>query len=131
MPNLNVYLVEGHPVDRKRLFLRRMTDAVASSLGAPRSAIRIFLIEVPKAHVCVDGVTLDDEGADVSVGGPTIQAFLIAGRTEEQKEQLIQELSSVVEETLAIPADPVRIMILDIANTDFGLQGVTAKSLGR
>ena len=55
----------------------------------------------------------------------------IAGRTEAQKEALIGGLTRAIEEALAIPADPVRIMIFDVANTDFGMKGVTAKSLGR
>lgn len=132
MPNLTVYLIEGHAAERKTDLLRRMTDVVAGSLSAPKASVRIFLVELPKAHVCVGGVTLDGADApDPSLGGPTIHAMLISGRTEAQKEQLIAGLTRVVQETLAIPADPVRIMIFDIANTDFGLQGVPAKSLGR
>ena len=57
--------------------------------------MRIFLIELARAHVCVGGLT------------------------------------RAIEETLDVPADPVRILILDIANTDFGMKGVTARSLGR
>lgn len=134
MPNLTVYLIEGYAADRKAELLRRMTDVVVTSLSAPKASVRIFLVELAKAHVCVAGVTLD--GADgiaphPSLGGPTIHAFLISGRSDAQKEKLITGLTNAVEETLAIPADPVRIMIFDIANTDFGLQGVTAKSLGR
>jgi len=55
----------------------------------------------------------------------------VAGRSEAQKEALIGGLTRAIEETLDVPADPVRIMILDIANTDFGMKGVTARSLGR
>ena len=135
MPNLNVYLIEGYAADRKAELLRRMTDVVVTSLSAPKASVRIFLLEVPKAMVCVGGVTLqgagDSGGADLALGGPTVQAFLVSGRSDAQKENLIAGLTNVVAETLSIPADPVRIMIFDIANTDFGLQGVTAKSLGR
>lgn len=134
MPNLNVYLVEGFAVERKAALLQRMTDAVVSSLGAPKESVRIFLIEIAKAHICVGGVTLladERAGRPVGPGGPTVHAFLIAGRTGAQKEALIRSLTRAIEDTLAIPADPVRIMIFDVANTDFGMKGVTAKSLGR
>jgi len=60
-----------------------------------------------------------------------VHALLVAGRSEAQKEALIGGLTRAIEETLDVPAEPVRIMILDIANTDFGMQGVTARSLGR
>ncbi|MBL0282470.1 MAG: tautomerase family protein [Zoogloea sp.] len=128
MPNLNVYLVEGFAPERKTALLKRMTDAVVATIGAPREAVRIFLIELARAHVCVGGVTLLE--ADLP-GGPTVHALLVAGRSEAQKEALIGGLTRAIEETLDVPAEPVRIMILDIANTDFGMQGVTARSLGR
>lgn len=134
MPNLNVYLVEGFTVEQKAALLQRMTDAVVTSIAAPKESVRIFLIELPKAHICVGGVTLladAQAGRAVQPGGPTVHVFLIAGRTEAQKEALIGSLTRAIDETLAIPADPVRIMIFDIANTDFGMKGVTAKSLGR
>jgi phenylpyruvate tautomerase PptA (4-oxalocrotonate tautomerase family) len=60
-----------------------------------------------------------------------VHAFLIAGRSPAQKEAMIAGVTEVIEETLGIPADPVRIMFFDIANTDFGMKGVTARSLGR
>ena len=122
MPNLNVYLVEGFAPERKTALLKRMTDAIVTE------AVRIFLIELARAHVCVGGVTLLE--ADLP-GGPTVHALLVAGRSEAQKEALIGGLTRAIEETLDVPAEPVRIMILDIANTDFGMQGVTARSLGR
>jgi 4-oxalocrotonate tautomerase len=128
MPNLNVYLVEGFAPERKTALLKRMTDAIVTTIGAPREAVRIFLIELARAHVCVGGVTLLE--ADLP-GGPTVHALLVAGRSEAQKEALIGGLTRAIEETLDVPADPVRIMILDIANTDFGMKGVTARSLGR
>lgn len=134
MPNLNVYLVEGYSETQKETLLLRMTDAVVDSIAAPKASVRIFLIELPRAHICAGGVVLAAEaraGRPLSPGGPTIHAFLIRGRTDAQKEALIGALTGVVEEVLAIPPAPVRVMIFDVANTDFGMQGVTAKSLGR
>lgn len=127
MPNLNVYLVEGFSSKRKSALLARMTDAVVDSLGAPRASVRIYLIEVPRGHICVGGEMLPAN----EPGGPTVHAALIAGRTEAQKAAMIAGLTRAIEETLEIPADPVRIMIFDVPNTDFGMRGVTAKSLGR
>lgn len=134
MPNLNVYLVEGYSEAQKETLLVRMTDTVVDCLAAPKASVRIFLIELPRAHVCVGGVTLAAEaraGGPLSPGGPTIHVFLIRGRTDAQKEALIGRLTDVVGEVLAIPPAPVRVMMFDVANTDFGMQGVTARSLGR
>ncbi|MBN8443238.1 MAG: tautomerase family protein [Thauera sp.] len=131
MPNLNVYLVEGYSAEQKAALLQRMTDAVVTSIAAPKESVRIFLIELPRAHICVGGAMLDTAAMNAHPGGPTVHVFLIAGRSEAQKEALIGSLTRAIDDTLAIPADPVRIMIFDVANTDFGMKGVTAKSLGR
>lgn len=56
MPNLNVYLVEGYSEAQKETLLVRMTDAVVDSIAAPKASVRIFLIELPRAHICAGGV---------------------------------------------------------------------------
>ena len=134
MPNLNVYVVEGFSAEQKTRLLQRMTDAVTSTLGAPLASVRIFLIELAKAHVCIAGETLLADqlaGRPERAGGPTVHVFLIAGRTDAQKEALIGELTRAAGDTLGAPSEAVRIMIFDVANTDFGMSGVTARSLGR
>lgn len=134
MPNLNLYLPEGRTVGEKAELMRRMTEAVVASIGAPRQSVRLFLIELPKAHICVGGRTLLEEeaaGMPAQPGGPTVHVFLIAGRSEAQKEALITALSRAIVESLGIPVAPVRIMIFDVANTDFGMNGRTAKAEGR
>lgn len=128
MPNLNVYVVEGFAAEQKAALLKGMTDAVVETIGAPRESVRIFLIELAKAHVCVGGTLLSE--AELP-GGPTVHALLIAGRTAAQKAALIAGLTRVIEDTLQVPAAPVRIMILDVPNTDFGLGGLTALARGR
>lgn len=62
---------------------------------------------------------------------PIIQVVLIAGRTGEQKSRLIAGLTESCVSVLGIESDSVRILIKDIPNTDFGIGGVTAASLGR
>lgn len=134
MPNLNVYLLEGHSDAQKELLLARMTDAVVDSIAAPQASVRIFLIELPRAHVSVGGVSLAAAaraGEPIPAGGPTVHVFLIAGRSEAAKEVLIGRLTGVIGEVLDIPPAPVRIMIFDVANTDFGMEGKTARAMGR
>lgn len=135
MPNLNLYLVEGYSDEQKFRLFARLTDAVVDSLGAPRGAVRIFLIELEEKHISVGGITLsllrEQQAPQVMHGGPTIQAMLIAGRSEQQKSALIASLTAAVGEILDIPPDTIRIIVIDIPNTDFGMNGATAKSLGR
>lgn len=60
-----------------------------------------------------------------------IQAFLIAGRTPEQKARLIAALTQATVSTLSVEPTTVRVIIKDIPNTEFGIGGATASSLGR
>ena len=135
MPNLNLYLVEGYSDEQKARLLARLTDAVVDSLGAPRASVRIFLVELAERHISVGGTLLstlrEQKKPDPVYGGPTILAMLIAGRSEQQKSALIAALTAAIGEVLGIPPDPVRIIVADIPNTAFGMNGVTAKSLGR
>lgn len=60
-----------------------------------------------------------------------IQAFLIAGRTPEQKARLIAALTQATVSTLSVEPTTVRVIIKDIPNTEFGIGGANASSLGR
>ncbi|WP_034300593.1 2-hydroxymuconate tautomerase family protein [Herbaspirillum sp. RV1423] len=60
-----------------------------------------------------------------------IQVFFIAGRTDAQKERLIRGLTDAVVETTGIDRNDVRVILKDIPNTEYGIAGKTAKSLGR
>lgn len=132
MPNLNIYLPAGIDEARRHVLLRRVTDVVAETLAAPVASIRLFLFEVPASHICVAGIPLDAAGADADgLAGPTVHAHLVAGRSEASKAAFIEGVSRVLAEVLDIAVTPVRIMIVDIPNTDFGLGGRTAKALGR
>lgn len=60
-----------------------------------------------------------------------LQVYLIAGRTVKQKEKLVEALTKAAATTLEVDNMAVQIVIKDLPNTDFGLAGKTAKSLGR
>ncbi|EJN09426.1 tautomerase family protein [Herbaspirillum sp. YR522] len=60
-----------------------------------------------------------------------IQVTFIAGRTELQKERLIAALTDAAVDTVGIERAEVRVILKDIPNTDYGIAGQTARSLGR
>ncbi|NUU03842.1 2-hydroxymuconate tautomerase family protein [Herbaspirillum robiniae] len=60
-----------------------------------------------------------------------IQVFFIAGRTDEQKERLIAALTDAAVHTVGMAREEVRVILKDIPNTEYGISGKTAKSLGR
>lgn len=60
-----------------------------------------------------------------------IQVTFIAGRTDLQKERLIAALTDAAVNTVGIERAEVRVILKDIPNTDYGIAGQTARSLGR
>lgn len=128
MPTIQCFIVDGgSDSDRQRL-IAALTEAVVTAIAAPADSVRVILSEVGAGHFGVGGkavVALHPAGAQA-----VMQAFLIAGRTAQQKERLIAALTACA---ALIGADPaaVRVIIVDVPNTDFGLGGQTAKALGR
>jgi len=50
MPFVEVTLIEGRTKEAKRALMKALTDAVESTVGAPRESIRVVLREVPAEH---------------------------------------------------------------------------------
>ncbi|WP_168794127.1 tautomerase family protein [Paraburkholderia aromaticivorans] len=127
MPTLEVYLPEGQAPARKAQLIAGLTKATVAAIRAPAESVRILLSELPSHDFGLGGVS----NANVRAPLLTIVAVLIAGRTPAQKEALIAALSQTGADVLDTPLAAARVMIKDIPNTDFGIGGQTAKSLGR
>jgi 4-oxalocrotonate tautomerase len=128
MPTLEIYLPTGHAEARKASLIAALTQATVDAISAPAESVRILLSELPDHDFGIGGKTAA-RGAQPSL--PVIVAILIAGRTPVQKTALIAALSETSAHILDAPLDATRVVIKDIPNTDFGIGGQTAKSLGR
>ncbi|MGF2735608.1 4-oxalocrotonate tautomerase [Marinobacter sp.] len=62
---------------------------------------------------------------------PIAQINIIEGRTDEQKEMLIREVSEAISRSLDAPVQNVRVMINEMPKQHFGIGGQSAKKLGR
>lgn len=62
---------------------------------------------------------------------PFAQIYLIEGRTEEQKRAVIEKVTAALCEAVGAPKETVRVMILEVPNTNWGIAGTSAKDLGR
>ncbi|MGE7695639.1 4-oxalocrotonate tautomerase [Lysinibacillus sp. NPDC094177] len=54
---------------------------------------------------------------------PFIQVTFIEGRTPEQKERLIEEVSKTVSTVLDAPLETVRVCLNEIPSTHWGIAG--------
>lgn len=62
---------------------------------------------------------------------PVMQVYLIEGRTPEQKEAFITQVTEAAVSALGVERSSVRVMFLDVPKTDYAIGGQTAKALGR
>ena len=62
---------------------------------------------------------------------PIAQLYIIEGRTDEQKETLIREVSEAMARSLDAPMERIRVMITEMPKQHFGIGGQSARKLGR
>lgn len=56
MPIVEVTLIEGRSFEKKKKMVEEVTNAIVTSLEAPREAVRIIIREVPAWHFAAGGV---------------------------------------------------------------------------
>ncbi|HAC33683.1 MAG TPA: 4-oxalocrotonate tautomerase [Gammaproteobacteria bacterium] len=62
---------------------------------------------------------------------PFLQVNLMEGRDEQTKRELIQELTETVTRVLGSPQESIRVQLIEVPTTNWGIAGKTAKDLGR
>ncbi len=62
---------------------------------------------------------------------PVAQINILEGRSDEQKEMLIREVTDAIARSLGAPAESVRIIITEMPKQHFGIGGQSVKKLGR
>jgi 4-oxalocrotonate tautomerase len=124
MPMLNVQILQGHSAAKKTDLLKKLTQSVVDSIGAPLASVRVVLQEIPAEHVIVAG-EIGKEMVMITVG-------LIRGRTEDQKAAVIAAMFEATEQAIGVSKQNIRVILFDRPATDFGVAGgVTAKAAGR
>lgn len=62
---------------------------------------------------------------------PIAQIHILEGRSDEQKEALISEVTQAIMKALDAPQQSVRVIISEMPKQNFGIAGESAKKLGR
>jgi len=62
---------------------------------------------------------------------PIAQINIIEGRSDEQKEALIAEVTDAIVRSLDAPKQSVRVIINEMPKQHFGIAGESAKKLGK
>ncbi len=70
MPLVDVTLIEGRTSEQLRALIGALTEAVVSSIGAPKESIRVLLRELPATHWAAGDVTVAEKKGLVNLGKP-------------------------------------------------------------
>jgi 4-oxalocrotonate tautomerase len=62
---------------------------------------------------------------------PIAQIYLLEGRSNEQKETLIEEVTTAIMKSINAPQESVRVILTEMPKQHFGIAGQSAKKLGR
>ena len=62
---------------------------------------------------------------------PFAQIYMIEGRTEEQKREVIKEVTEALERAVGAPKQNIRVWIHDVPKENWGIAGESALDLGR
>lgn len=62
---------------------------------------------------------------------PIATINIIEGRTDEQKEKLIEKVTLAIHEAIDAPIQNVRVILNEMPKQHFGIGGKSAKKLGR
>ncbi|PHN54021.1 2-hydroxymuconate tautomerase [Pseudomonas sp. ICMP 8385] len=62
---------------------------------------------------------------------PIAQLYILEGRSNEQKETLIREVSDAMSRSLDAPIDRVRVIITEMPKGHFGIGGELASKVRR
>lgn len=62
---------------------------------------------------------------------PIVQVNMMEGRSDEQKEAVIREVTEALVRAVGAPRESVRVLINEMPKQHFGIGGVSAKKLGR
>ncbi|EON93172.1 4-oxalocrotonate tautomerase [Marinobacter lipolyticus SM19] len=62
---------------------------------------------------------------------PIAQINIMEGRSDEQKEALIVEVTAAISRALDAPEQNIRVLIQELPRQNWGIAGQSAKKLGR
>ncbi len=125
MPILNVHLVDGlHTPEQHSRLLTEMSARYAEVLGSAMERLRAYLTLHPPGHWATAGVP-----ADVApVSAPYFTAIVLEGRSPEQRQRVLAELTDILVDVLGVRRELVRGHVVRVHPDDWGIGGIPASA---
>lgn len=62
MPFAQIYMLEGRTAEQKKAVIEKVTFALMDAVAAPKEAVRVCILEVPKENWGIAGVSAKELG---------------------------------------------------------------------
>lgn len=108
---------------QERDLLVRASATYSRVLDSPIERVRAFLVHYPASSIAVAGVL------DSVSPAPYFTAIVLAGRSVEQRQELLGALTDDVVETLGVDRGGVRGQIIEVLPENWGIGGTPATGL--
>lgn len=124
MPVAHFHLPAGtFRAEQERDLLVQASEAYSRVLDSPMDRVRAFLVHYSASSIAVAGVVENPTPA------PYFTAIVLAGRSVEQRQELLAALTDVVVKTLGVGRAGVRGQIIEVLPENWGIGGTPASGL--
>lgn len=129
MPVANLHVLQGHPREKLKQWIRDASEAMCRVLEAPADRLEVWVTEIDPDLWGISGEPASEAFAHTSRNAaemPFIKMVLMQGRPAQQYHRIIAELTAITERLLNIDGSKVRVYIADAHPDRWGIGGVPA-----
>ncbi|MBB2893373.1 tautomerase family protein [Flexivirga oryzae] len=109
--------------EQERELLERASATYSRVLDSPIERVRAFLVHYPASSIAVGGIVDNDSPA------PYFTAIVLAGRSVEQRHELLTALTDDIVDTLGVDVSGVRGQIIEVSPDNWGIAGRPASGV--
>lgn len=132
MPVANLHVLNGHPRENLKQWIRETSSALSEILAAPKDRLEVWVTEIDPELWGINGLPADEVLAEMprhDAEMPFIRMVLMEGRTVEQLHRVIAELTAITARLLEVDAGRIRVYIAHAHPDRWGIGGIPASVL--
>lgn len=129
MPVANLHVLNGHPRENLKQWIRETSSALSEILAAPKDRLEVWVTEIDPDLWGISG----DPASEVLARTPRreaempfIKMILMEGRTVEQLHRVIAELTAITARLLDVDPERIRVHIEHAHPDRWGIGGIPA-----
>ena len=127
MPQVNIMIIGDAPSPQQKAALfEKITDLMVNLLGRPRNLTVVSVTAASPSDWAVGGMGRNGAGV---VGVQAVLKVLVGTAPDEQKAQMIEQLTGVLRDVLGKPSMPLYAIFEEIPPSSWGYDGRSVSAL--